>query len=59
MPITHTSLEPAANHHKGLPHRIREYLNKRGIPDVLIGPKSLPTLDRKTLSVFNVEFIFS
>lgn len=36
MAIRRTLLELAINYHKNLPQRIRQYLNDRGIPDILI-----------------------
>lgn len=54
-------LDLATNYHRGLPHRIRRYLNARGITDVLIdfhllgwngGRITIPVLDREGQLVF-------
>lgn len=56
MALTRTLLELAANYHNGLPHRIRQYLNDRGIPDVLIDFHLLGWNGwRITIPIFNRE----
>ncbi len=60
MAIRRTILELAANYHHGLPHRVRKYLNDRGIPDVLIDFHLLGWNGwRITIPVFNREGEFT
>ncbi|HYR88484.1 MAG TPA: CHC2 zinc finger domain-containing protein [Terriglobia bacterium] len=56
MKTHHDLAALAANYHKGLPVRIREYLNSRGIPDVLIDFHLLGwNGNRITIPVYNRE----